>query len=179
MAISTTTSLTRQNVHTDPGFVNCKMMSYPDGMPARRILPSDSTLAKWREEGLTYQQICARIEEQTGEKVNPPTIGAALSRAGLTDRVRYSDALPWDNIKTQHNNHYAASMLRAWARRKRNLPLTAEQEARLDSWLARLKQEDAIVVYRPNSPDGFYYVPRKLGERGPARVSKGTDRQAG
>lgn len=148
------------------------LVSYPRGMPARRILPSDSILAKWREEGLTYRQICDRVYEQTGERVNPPTIGAALSRAGLTDRVRYDDALPWDHIRIEHNNHYAAVMLRVWARRKRNLPLTNEQEARLESWLARLKDENAIVVYRPDSPDGFYYVPRKKGERGPARANK-------
>lgn len=138
-------------------------------MPARRILPSDSILAKWQDEGLTYRQMANRVYEQTGERVNPPTIGAALSRAGLTDRVRYSDALPWDTIRTAHNHHYAATMLRYWARRKRKLPLTQEQENRLDSWLARLKEENAIVVYRPDSPDGFYYVPRKKGERGPAR----------
>lgn len=144
-------------------------VSYYPVMPARRILPSDSILAKWREQGLTYRQIADRVYEQTGERVNPPTIGAALSRAGLTDRVRYDEALPWDKIMTKHNYHYAASMLRYYARRGRGLPLTAEQEERLDSWLERLKREKAIVVYRPDSPDGFYYVPRKKGERGPAR----------
>lgn len=171
-------ALTRQNVPSIPMFGKCNLMSYPSGMPARRILPSDSTLAKWREEGLTYRQICDRVYEQTGERVNPPTIGAALSRAGLTERVRYDDALPWDHIRTEHNNHYAAAMLRAWARKKRSLPLTKEQEARMESWLARLKAENAIVVYRPNSPDGFYYVPRRRGERGPARASKAKARRA-
>jgi hypothetical protein len=138
-------------------------------MPARRILPSDSILAKWRDEGLTYRQIADRVYEQTGERVNPPTIGAALSRAGLTDRVRYDDSLPWDRILMKHNHHYAATMLRYHARKKRNLPLTEEQEARLESWLNRLKKEGAVVVYRPDSPDGFYYVPRRKGERGPVR----------
>ena len=139
-------------------------------MPARRILPSDSTLAKWRQEGLTYKQMAERVEEQTGEKVPPATIGAALSRAGLTERVRYDDVIPWPKIKTEHNHHYALYCLRLAARRKHGLEMTDEQKARLDSWLARLKEERAIVVYRYDSPDGFYYVPRRKGEKGLVRT---------
>lgn len=140
-------------------------------MPARRILPSDSILAKWRDEGLTYKQMARRVEEQTGERVNPATIGAALSRAGLTDRVRYDDVIPW-HVKVEHNYSYVLTMLRYFARRKHNLGLTDEQESRLDSWLATMKEQNAIVVYRPNSPDGFYYVPRRKGERGLIRTKE-------
>lgn len=143
---------------------------YDAAMPARRILPSDSILAKWRDEGLTYKQMAQRVEEQTGERVPPATIGAALSRAGLTERVRYDDVIPWPKIKTEHNHHYALYCLRLVARRKYGLEMTDEQESRLDSWLARLKEEGAIVVYRYDSPDGFYYVPRRKGERGLVRT---------
>lgn len=34
----------------------------------------------------------------------------------------------------------------------------------LDSWLQRLADNDAVVAYVYESPDGFYYVPREPGD---------------
>lgn len=133
-------------------------------MAPPRLLPSDSILASWREEGLTLRQIQERIRETTGNTVSIGSIGAALSRAGLTNRVRYDDVIPWSPIKAEHNNHYAVAMLRALARRRAGLTLTRDQIDRLDTWLRRLDLEQAVVAYRYDSPDGFYYVHRNPGD---------------
>ena len=133
-------------------------------MSAPRYVPSDSTLAKWREQGLTLNEMVYRIEADTGHRVARSTVASALSRAGLTNRIRYDDDIPWPRVKLEHNRHYALTMLRYLARRNRGLPMNDNQEERLDSWLERLKEEKAVVTYRPDSPDGFYYIPWKKSD---------------
>lgn len=130
-------------------------------MSAPRKLPSDSTLAKWRASGLTLKQIAEKSEAETGIPVSVGSVASALSRAGYTARVRYDDHIPWNPIATRHNKHYALTMLRLLARRDSGQDLTEDQESRLDSWLGRLEEEDAVVLYKYDSDDGFYYVKRK------------------
>lgn len=132
-------------------------------MPAKRYLPSDSTLVEWAKV-MTHQQIADRIYEDTGYKVARSTVSAALSRAGETNRVRYESTIPWPRIKVEHNHHYAVTMLRLLARREDGQELNDSQSARLDSWLQRLEDEDAVVVYRPDTEDGFYYVRRQKSD---------------
>jgi len=129
-------------------------------MPAKRYLPSDSTLVEWAKT-MTHQQIADRIYEETGYKVARSTVSAALSRAGETNRIRYEDTIPWKRIKVEHNHHYAISMLRLLSRRNAGQSLTDAQNNRLDSWLDRLRDEDAVVVYLPDTDEGFFYVRRE------------------
>jgi hypothetical protein len=133
-------------------------------MAAPRLLPSDSTLAKWRSQGMTLKQIAEKIKSETGVTVSPSSVGAALSRAGLTNRVRYDDHIPWNPIKTEHNKAYPLVMLRLLARREGGLALTEDQETRLDAWLDRMEEEDAVVLYQYDSEDGFHYVKRRASD---------------
>jgi hypothetical protein len=131
-------------------------------MAAPRFVPSDSTLAKWRDEGLTAKQIVARIKERDGVEVAVGTIYAALSRAGLTEQIRYDDYIPWQ-VRPDHANAFPLVMLRLAARRADGQTLPAEREAKLDRWIARLEEEDAVVAYVRDSADGFHYVHRRPG----------------
>lgn len=135
-------------------------------MPAKRYLPSDSTLVEWAKT-MTHQQIADRVYEDTGYKVARSTVSAALSRAGETDRIRYDKYIPWKPIKIEHNHHYALTMLRFMARQEQGEVLTAENERRLASWKQRMTDDEAVVVYEPNSPDGFYYVRRTAADKYP------------
>ena len=132
-------------------------------MAAPRYLPSDQQLAKWREDGLTHQQIAERVYKETGYRVSRSTVSAALSRAGLTNRVRYSEWLPWDRIATEHNGHYAAQMLRAGARMEAGEEVSESLQSRYENWRARLEAEDACIHYDPDTIDGFFYVRRRPG----------------
>lgn len=132
-------------------------------MAAPRLVPSASMLQRLVERGLTHQQIADEIYKETGIPVARSTVSAALSRAGLTERVRYSDVIPWDHIKMEHNQHYALTMLRAEARRQ-NGELSESGLKRLNSWKEKLKEENAVIVYKPNTSDGFYYVKRKASD---------------
>lgn len=127
-----------------------------------RYLPSDSILRRWRiDEGLTLKQIAERVKEQEGHAVSVGSVASALSRAGITSRVRYDDVIPWSPVKVEHNKEYALVMLRLLARRRQGNELSEEESARLDSWLQKLKDEDAVVTYVYDSEWGFYYVKRK------------------
>lgn len=130
-------------------------------MAAPRVLPSDSMLQKYVERGMTHQQIADLITKESGVPVARSTVSAALSRAGLTNRVRYDEVIPWKPIKSEHNHHYALTMLRLEARKRAGLELTEEQERRLSSWKQRLDDENALVVYLPDTDEGFFYVRRK------------------
>lgn len=114
-------------------------------------------------EEMTHAEIAEWVFETTGYRVTRSTVSAALSRAGLTNRVRYSQALPWDRIKTEHNGHYAAQMLRAGARISAGQEVSPVLRGRYESWQQRLLAEDAVVHYDPDTVDGFHYVKRRPG----------------
>jgi len=133
-------------------------------MAAPRYLPSDKDLAKFVRQGMTHQEIADHIEKQTGHRVARASVSSALSRAGLTNRVRYEETIPWERIKIQHNHHYALQMLRLLARRNAGETLSEDKENRLNSWIEKLQQANAVTVYLPDSDDGFYYVKRKSGD---------------
>lgn len=130
-------------------------------MGAPRFVPSDSILAKWKDEGLTVAQMVARIKEREGVEVSPGTVYSALSRAGLTEQIRYNDFIPWSPIRDDHVGHYALSMLRLAARREAGQELPEYRLRKLQTWEAKLAEDDAVVAYVYSSPDGFYYVPRR------------------
>ena len=124
-------------------------------MGAPRFVPSDSILANWKAEGLTVAQMVERIKQQEGVEVS------ALSRAGLTEQIRYDDHIPWSPIRNDHTGHYALSMLRLAARRDAGQQLPEYRLRKLQAWEARLAEDDAVVTYVYASPEGFYYVPRR------------------
>ena len=130
-------------------------------MPAPRYIPSLSVLLRWREEGLTHQEMADRVYAREGVRVTRSAVSAALSRAGETHRIRYDDVIPWERIRIEHNQEYPLTMLRLLARKERGLDMSDDQAHRLDRWLERMDEEDAVVHYEPRSKDGFYYVPRK------------------
>lgn len=132
-------------------------------MAPRRFTPSDSTLAKWREEGLTARQIAERIKEREDVEVALGTIYAALSRAGLTTNVRYSDWIPWSPIRPDHANAYPLLMLRLAARRAHSVELTESQSTKLDRWIERLETEGVVVHYEHDTADGWFYTPARPG----------------
>lgn len=132
----------------------------PSGRAKYAVLPPKEELVKMRDQEMTHQDIADEVFRRTGEKVTRGAVTMALRRAGITGTVRrYTDLIPW-RVKTLHEHSYHLAMLRFEARRRRELPLTQEQERRLDGWLARLAAEHLAVLYEPTSPDGFYLVPR-------------------
>ncbi|GAB2474716.1 hypothetical protein [Xylanimonas ulmi] len=72
---------------------------------------------------------------------------------------RDADLIPWQ-VKEEHRGQYPLAMLRLESRRRASLPLSALEVRRLDSWLGDLAERGVVVLYDPDTPDGFYLVPR-------------------
>lgn len=103
------------------------------------------------------------VRETTGQPVTRGAVSSAVSRAGLsTPGKRYDLTLPW-RVKIQHSKHYAARMLRLLGRRLEGSPLHPADDDRLTSWLSKLDAENSIVVYAPETPDGFHYMDPPTG----------------
>jgi len=96
-------------------------------MARPRFIPSDAVLARWREEGLTAQGIADRIKEQDHVEVAVGTVYAALSRAGLTEQIRYEGLIPW-TVRPDHANAFPLVMLRLAGRRSEGRPIPADRE---------------------------------------------------
>lgn len=126
-------------------------------MPAR-ILPPTSRLRALTAQGFTHQQIADQITRETGYPVSRSTVSAALHRAGAASPAKkYPNEIPW-TVREAHQTHYAARMLRLLGRRNQGIANSAESDSRLDTWLRQLKEAEAVVVYVPDTEDGFFYV---------------------
>jgi hypothetical protein len=130
-------------------------------MAAPRKVPSDSTLKRWVALGYSHEKMAALASKYSRQRVARSTISAALSRAGLTNRVRYRESIPWPRIRQSHNTHYALTQLRTEARIHAGKEVSDDLFKRFKSWRDRLFEEGAVVVYDYESEDGFYYVRRK------------------
>lgn len=107
---------------------------------------------------MTHKQIADRISRDTGFPVGRSTVSAALHRAGEAESAKkYVDEIPW-RVKEEHQTHYAPRMLRLLGRRRAGLVNSTEMDQRLDAWLAQLQDAGAVVVYFPQTDDGFFYV---------------------
>lgn len=138
-------------------------------MPAPQLLPPISELRQLVEAGLTHQQIVDHIQRTMGIRVARSSVSAALSRAGLTrDVMRYKEELPW-RVKGEHLTQYPARMLRLLGRRRAEIELTDDEDARLDAWISSLDERGLIVAYCPDG-DGFIYVDADEVEDGAAGI---------
>lgn len=145
-------------------------------MPPARVIPDPTELRRLLRTGHTHQQIADLVFERTGRRVTREAISTAVSRAGLSAPMnRYSTHLPW-KVKIEHSKHYAARMLRLMGRKSEGGKLTEEDEARLQSWLEKLRETNSVVAYLPETEDGFYYVAPPRGYRrqadGPPIITK-------
>lgn len=119
--------------------------------------------------GMTRQQIVENVYDRTGHRVTVNAVSMACKRAGIPPRGRrYPEFLPW-RVRAVHEGHYAQAMLRLAGRRQEGTPLSKDETARLDSWLAKLERYRAVVQYDPDSADGFTYEKREPGEFGIVR----------
>lgn len=84
-------------------------------------------------------------------------------------QARYSKRIPW-RVSSKHRNEAAVRMLRLLGRRDLDPKALPQSEAeRLDGWLTWLRENDAVVAYCPDRPQGFYYVPTEEGDEWPIR----------
>ena len=142
----------------------------PRAPGAPRLTPSKEQLKQYLAQGLTQKQIAEKWEEDSGQRVTRNAITMAMAREGLTPNnpvPRYTDLLPW-KVKMEHLRHYHARMLRAESRIRRLKTEKAKKAdpdyRRLQSWKQDLADSNAVVMYDPETPDGFYWTYRQDGD---------------
>lgn len=112
--------------------------------------------------GATQQEVADRFG------VTQPAVNRAIWRGRIKD-ITYDRAatdesgVPWHPIKPEHRSRYLVRMLRAAARRDRGEKSAPVLEAQLDSFLKQVDDMDFVVHYDPDTEDGFFRVPRRVG----------------
>lgn len=113
--------------------------------------------------GLTQQQIAEQWEKDTGVRVSRSTIAMAIARYELSSarpRPRYEETLPW-HVLDEHKHHTDARMLRLEGRRRSGNKLSDKERRWLTQWRQLLDERDAVIVYDPETPQGFWWVQRR------------------
>ena len=131
-------------------------------MAPPKFTPDANTLMRWKDEGLTHQQMADRVFEQSGQRVTRAAITLEMMKNGLSKpRPRYKDTLPW-RVDMDHIMSYPARMLRYLGKRRAGVELNAYYEQSLDAWLTNLTNDGLIVAYYPNDATGFHYVDKSF-----------------
>lgn len=139
--------------------------------------PDKTTLTRYAREGLTQQQMAERWTMESGWNITRPGIAMALKREGVPPvrpRPRYEDEIPWE-VADEHTRKTDAQILRFWARRRHGLPIQPEQESKLNHWLEQLAEQDAVIIYVRDTPEGFWWIPRDQAEAARAQGTKVVD----
>lgn len=128
-------------------------------MGASKIV-DEQEVVRWFNEGRTYQWMCETYLEKYNIETVPSLWGNFRRRRGLTRRItRNDDLIPWF-VKEEHRWAYPLAMLRVEGRRRAGRELRDVDEHRLESFLAKLAEENAVVHYDPDTEEGFFLVPR-------------------
>ena len=139
-------------------------------MSRARVLPPVDQLLRWRNAGMTQQQMADLINDNNrallGDDFTPVTrsaISVALSRAHKADkRPSYPQEIPWSPIAREHQKDHLLTMLRTWARINRGDPTVPElARRRFENFRDRLERDGQVVDY--GATEGFHLVPRRRG----------------
>ena len=129
-------------------------------MPVQRIDYAEAAVLL--RAGRTQQEVADRFG------VSQPAVNRAIWRGRIKgvsyDRTEMGQSfIPWRPLLAQHRSKYPAKMLRAAARRARGQASAPVTAAQLNQFLRSLDAHGAVVHYDPETPEGFFYVPRRVG----------------
>lgn len=129
-------------------------------MPASKIV-NEQEVIRWFEEGRTYQWMIDEYQRKYNIETVPSMWGNFRRRRGLARRiVRDDELIPWE-VKEEHRWKYDLQMLRVEGRRRAGAEIRETDETRVNSWLAKLEDEGAVVLYDPDTEEGFHWVARE------------------
>lgn len=132
-------------------------------MPASKIV-NEQEVIRWFEEGRTYQWMIEEYRRKYNIETVPSMWGNFRRRRGLQRRiVRDDELIPWE-IKRDHRWNYDLQMLRVEGRRRAGAELRESDVQRVNSWLAKLEEAQAVIHYEPETEEGFFWVPREPGD---------------
>jgi len=113
-----------------------------------RLLVDDDQLIALKEAGYSDAEVAEISNKITGNNASANAVSRQLGRLKRTNRVRYSDTLPWKVPAINgHGNSRIAQMLRAQGRRARGKPLPEKTRKALEGWEKYMDEERLVVEY--------------------------------
>ncbi|GAA4727435.1 hypothetical protein GCM10023328_02060 [Modestobacter marinus] len=130
-------------------------------MPASKIV-DEGEVFRWFAEGKTYEEMIALYREKYSVETTIGLWANFRRRKGMAPRTtRDLDLIPWQ-VQERHRWAYPLQMLRLEGRRRATGESVRGPDAvRHANFLARLSDRHEVVEYRPETPEGFFYVPRQ------------------
>ncbi|HLL67543.1 MAG TPA: hypothetical protein VK453_17795 [Micromonosporaceae bacterium] len=123
----------------------------------------EQEVVAWFAEGRTYRWMSEDYRRKYNIETSPSLWGTYRHLRGLHRPTTNDHGLvPW-NVRERHRWAYPVIMLRAEARRRGGVDLSADDLAKLEAWLKRMKEDDTVLHYDPDTEEGWCYVPRRVG----------------
>jgi hypothetical protein len=129
-------------------------------MPATKIQDRAEVL-RWFEQNKTYAWMVEQYKKKYNIETTEP-MWAAFRRRNQIERrnTRSDDLIPW-KLKDEHRHLYPAMMLRTEGRLRAGKPVAADKARKLERWKQSLQEDNLVVHYDPETPEGFFYIPRE------------------
>lgn len=125
-------------------------------------------IVRWYKQGKTYAWMVEQYKKKYNIDVSPSAIATWLTNPELGPgverrQVRDPGLIPWE-VKREHRYDHINNMLRYEARRRAGADIAPATLKRLESWLKKLEENNAVVHYDPNTEQGWWYVEREPGD---------------
>lgn len=126
------------------------------------VTPDKTWLRLHAQMGYTQKRMVEAWEEESGVRVSRSAIAMAMNRHGVEaakPRPRYDEMLPW-HVLDEHKYNTQARLLRLEGRRRKGGKLTPRELQWLTTWRRELEAHNAVVMYDPETAEGFHWVER-------------------
>lgn len=128
--------------------------------------PDKTWLRLHAKAGLTQVQMVKAWEKESGVRVSRSAIAMAMSRLGVEaakPRPRYEEMLPW-HVLDVHKYNSQARLLRLEGRRREGGSLNSKELQWLTTWRRELEAHNAVIMYDPDTEEGFHWVTRMASD---------------
>jgi hypothetical protein len=128
-------------------------------MPSSKIQDEQEVL-RWFKEGMTYAEMSRIYLEKYNIQTVPSLWSNFRRRRDLPGRfVSDKELIPW-RVREEHTKKYTLRMLRVEARVRAGEPVNESDRMKHASFMMHLRDENLVVAYDPESPEGFQLVGR-------------------
>lgn len=122
----------------------------------------DNEIEQLLRGGKTQQEV-VDLYRTRGVDITQSAISQAISAGRIkVETNRNAGAIPW-KLKPEHRHLHAARMLRTLARMEAGLDIGESLRGQVKTWREGLELEDSVITYDPETPEGFWRVPRRHG----------------
>ena len=119
---------------------------------------------RWYEDGMTYKDMSKLHLEKYNIEVHPTSFSSLRRREGWDGRLLKGHPLiPW-RVKEEHQKNYLLNQLRREAKRRMGVQSSrAHPPESVKAWADSLREQNAVVDYRPATEEGFFLVYAREG----------------